>query len=113
MTNSLLLKPPELPASTKLGSNYVSQPTTKKLDRCQNRRSQARSVDPLTVPMAPWDSEGTAAFADLRFTMVRCVDLSDAGVAIVLPVLPRLTQACFRLVGKNDQPVHLLARIKN
>jgi hypothetical protein len=63
--------------------------------------------------MAPWDSDATVAFADLRFTTVRCVDLSDAGVAIVLPVLPRLTQACFRLARNNDQPVHLLARIKN
>jgi hypothetical protein len=112
MANTLNLAPPALLAGTKPGKFDPPRPMAENPNRRQNRRSKARSIDPRMVPMAPWDCEATVSIADLHFTTVRCVDLSDGGVAIVSAVLPRLTQACFRLV-RDDQPVHLLARIKN
>ena len=40
------------------------------------------------VPMAPWDLNHPGRITDLRFTTVRCLDLSPGGLAIVLPRLP-------------------------
>jgi hypothetical protein len=112
MANTLIIEPPDLPAGTKLGAKYSAGLKPKVPAAQKERRSRPRWSHQVMVPMAPWDSEATHQFAKLRFTTVRCLDLSDGGVAIVLPVLPRFTQAVFTL-KLDHQPAHLLARIKD
>jgi hypothetical protein len=112
MANTLIIEPPDLPAGIKLGAKYTPGAALKRPAGQKERRSKPRWSHQIMVPMAPWDSEATRQFANLRFTTVRCLDLSDGGVAIVLPVLPRFTQAVFSLMLERE-PTNLLARVKD
>ena len=112
MADTLLIEPPNYPAGSKLGTKYTPGVASKRKAPGKERRVKPRRSHQIMVPMAPWDSEATRQFANLRFTTVRCLDLSDGGVAIALPVLPRFTQAVFSLMLQHE-PANLLARVKD
>jgi hypothetical protein len=78
----------------------------------KDRRAQDREPYKAMVPMAAWDVNRPGRITELRFTTVRCLDLSPGGLAIVLPRLPTFTEACFCL-ARDNQPVYFVGRVAN
>jgi len=106
-----------IPKEFTVGNEPVGDPTDAsggkhRLSVRKERRTEDRKPYKAMLPMSPWDLNHPGRITDLRFTTVRCLDLSPGGLAIVLPRLPTFTEACFCL-ARDNEPVYFVARVAN
>jgi hypothetical protein len=114
MANTTILTLPIefAPGAKPAGETSARSGKNERMSTRKERRTQTREPYKAMVPMATWDPGHSARITELRFTTVRCLDLSDGGLAIVLPRLPAFTEACFCLAREN-QPIYLVGRVAN
>ena len=107
LTLPIEFAPGKVPAGETSARSGKNERSTRK-----ERRTQTREPYKAMIPMAAWEAGHPGRITDLRFTTVRCLDLSDGGLAIVLPRLPAFTEACFCL-ARDNQPVYFVGRVAN